>query len=266
MMGRGAAGVVFGARASLALPHPSRPLQAGERAFFAMLLQWVGGLLALLHRGPLLRTGEGVWAVKVGVRCALVLCGALLLTGCERAMHDMYDQAKYKPGSPSPLFANGSAARRPPDGSMPLAQGELAGTSSGRMGRVVPSPAPSSTGGNPYPVTLALLHRGRNRYDIYCVECHGLTGAGDGMIVQRGFPKPPSYLDERLMHASDADLERTIREGYGVMYPFGGRVGERDRWAIVAYIRALQLSQHAPVERLAPQDRQALGAAGGRSP
>ena len=200
------------------------------------------------------------------MRCLAMLCMPFLLGGCERAMHDMYDQAKYKPGSPSPLFADGSAARQPPDGSMAAAQGELAGTSSGRLGRVEPVPAPSTSGGNPYPITLALLQRGRGRYDIYCAACHGLAGAGDGMIVQRGFPKPPSFLDERLAHGRDADLERAIRNGYGVMYPFGKRIDTHDRWAIVAYVRALQLSQHAPVEDLARQDLQVLGAGGAKSP
>jgi mono/diheme cytochrome c family protein len=186
-----------------------------------------------------------------------VLLVIFLLTGCERAMHDMYSQPKYKPGAPSPLFANGEASRLPPEGSIPAAQGEWAGPSSGRLGRT--SPASPSTQAQPY--TLALLQRGRNRYEIYCAACHGLTGEGSGMIVQRGFPRPLSYLDARLVHASDAKLERSIRDGYGTMYPFGDRVDAHDRQAIVAYIRALQLSQHAPVERLAPQDRKALGVA-----
>jgi len=195
-----------------------------------------------------------------------LLCVVLLLGGCERAMHDMYSQPKYKPGSPSPLFADGNAARRPPEGSIPAAQGELAGPSSGRLGRTGAAPAASSSGGNPYPVTLALLQRGRNRYDIYCAPCHGLTGAGNGMVVQRGFPQPLPYLEARLLQASDAELERSIRDGYGAMYPFAGRVDAQDRWAIVAYVRALQLSQRVPAERLAPQDLHALAAGGATSP
>jgi mono/diheme cytochrome c family protein len=192
-------------------------------------------------------------------RLCLCIGLACSLSGCERAMHDMYSQPKYKPGSPSTLFADGNAARRPPEGTLPIAAGELAGPSSGRLGRVEAAPAPASSGGSPYPITLALLQRGRNRYDIYCAGCHGLAGEGDGMIVQRGFPRPLSYLDDRLMHASDAELAHAIADGYGVMYPFGDRIDAHDRWAIVAYIRALQLSQRAPVERLAPQDLKALG-------
>jgi mono/diheme cytochrome c family protein len=193
----------------------------------------------------------------MGVR-TLALSIVLLLGGCERAMHDMYNQPTYKPGAPSPLFADGNAARRPPPGSIPAARGELAGPSSGRMGRT--APASASTPGPPY--AFSLLQHGRNRYDIECAPCHGLVGAGDGMIVQRGFPRPPSFLDARLLQATDEDLARSIRDGHGLMYPFGDRVDARDRHAIVAYVRALQLSQHAPVERLAPRDLQALGATG----
>ena len=198
-------------------------------------------------------------------RCLIGLCATFLLTSCERAMHDMYSQPKYKPGSPSSLFADGNAARTPPEGTLPAAAGELAGPSSGRLGRIETTPVPASSAANPYPVTLALLQRGRNRYDIYCAGCHGLTGEGNGMIVQRGFPRPLSYLDDRMMHASDIELAHAIRDGYGVMYPFGDRVDAHDRWAIVAYIRALQLSQHVPVERLAPQDLKVLGEGGERS-
>ena len=86
------------------------------------------------------------------------------------------------------------------------------------------------------------------------------------MIVQRGFPKPPSYLKPQLVHATDAELERSISHGYGVMYPFAGRVDEQDRWAIIAYIRALQLSQNVPIDHLPPQDLHALGAGDVKSP
>lgn len=194
------------------------------------------------------------------------ICIACLLSGCERAMHNMYVQPKYKPGASSPLFSNGNASRPPPDGSIPAAEGELAGPSSGRLGRSAAPPTATPTGGNPYPMTMTLLKRGRNRYDIYCATCHGLAGEGNGMIVQRGFPKPLPYTDARLLHATDADLQRSIRNGYGVMYPFANRVNARDSWAIVAYIRALQLSQRANVAQLAARDVKALGIAGAQTP
>lgn len=92
----------------------------------------------------------------------------------------------------------------------------------------------------PPPVNLALLQRGRQRYDIYCSVCHGLTGAGDGIVVARGFPRPASFNDPRLMSASARHLVDVIGQGSGTMYSFSDRVEPADRWAIVAYIRALQ--------------------------
>jgi mono/diheme cytochrome c family protein len=90
---------------------------------------------------------------------------------------------------------------------------------------------------------MALLARGRERYDIYCSPCHGFSGHGDGMIVQRGFPTPPSYHSARLRSADAQHFFDVITHGYGVMYSYAARVEPRDRWAIIAYIRALQQSQ-----------------------
>jgi len=111
---------------------------------------------------------------------------------------------------------------------------------------------------NPLDLTPALLARGRNRFDIYCAPCHSRAGDGDGMIVRRGFPRPPSYHIDRLRNAPDGHFYQVISNGYGVMYPYGDRIDPDDRWAIVAYIRALQLSQHAPAGLLDPQDRARL--------
>jgi mono/diheme cytochrome c family protein len=91
-----------------------------------------------------------------------------------------------------------------------------------------------------------LLQRGQDRYDIYCAACHGLTGAGDGIIVAHGFPRPASFSDLRLMQASARHLVDVIGDGSGVMYSFADRIDPRDRWAITAYIRALQLAGAAP--------------------
>ncbi|MDO1527209.1 cytochrome c [Fulvimonas sp. R45] len=176
-------------------------------------------------------------------RWLLLACALGATAGCERAMHDMYAQPKYKPGAASPLFPDGAAAQAPPAGTVPLAQGEWAGASSGRRKAVA---APLSG--------MALLRRGRERYDIYCAPCHGLDGQGDGLVAQRGFPAPPSYTEPRLLALSQARIAEVIRDGYGVMYPYGDRVDARDRRAIAAYVRALQLSQHAPVSRLGPDD------------
>jgi mono/diheme cytochrome c family protein len=214
-------------------------------------------------------------------RKAVLVLVAMLLAGCEQGMHDMYAQPKYKPLQPSPLFADGNSARTPPPGSVPMAQGAAADSSSGRRGQVsLPSDpgralpldaqgrslAEGDVGArhhaNPLPLSMALLQRGRERFDIYCAPCHGLSGDGDGMIVRRGFPAPPSYHTAHLRNAPDSHFYQVISHGYGVMYPYADRIAPRDRWAIVAYIRALQLSQHAPRDWLTAQDLARLPGAG----
>jgi mono/diheme cytochrome c family protein len=107
-------------------------------------------------------------------------------------------------------------------------------------------------------VTLALLERGQERYRIYCAPCHSELGEGNGMIVQRGFAPPPSYHIDRLRAAPPQHLYDVITQGYGAMYSFAERVQPADRWAIVAYIRALQRSQHATLADVAATERQAL--------
>jgi len=99
----------------------------------------------------------------------------------------------------------------------------------------------------PPDVSLALLQQGRARYDAFCAPCHGLAGDGDGIVVARGFPKPPAFVEPRLMQAPARQLVEIIGQGSGRMFSFADRVEPRDRWAIVAYIRALQLSRHATV-------------------
>ncbi|HTV51228.1 MAG TPA: cytochrome c [Steroidobacteraceae bacterium] len=110
----------------------------------------------------------------------------------------------------------------------------------------------------PPPLTAALLARGRQRFDIYCSVCHGFAGYGDGMVVQRGFPAPPSYHIERLRRAPIQHFYDVITQGYGVMFSYAQRVAPEDRWAIAAYIRALQASQDVPVARLSATQRAQL--------
>ncbi len=102
--------------------------------------------------------------------------------------------------------------------------------------------------------------RGQERYSIYCLPCHSAVGDGDGWIARRGFPHPPSYHEERLRQAPDRHFFDVITNGYGIMYSYADRVEPADRWAIVAYIRALQLSQHAPVDTLPAEVRARLPA------
>jgi len=200
----------------------------------------------------------------------IIPAAALALAGCEGAKQDMYDQPRYKPFAASTLFADGASARVPPAGTQARARGAFAGSSSGRLGVDAVRTDIAATGAqsNPYPVDATLLARGRERYNIYCMPCHSPAGDGDGLVVRRGFPAPPTYHQDRLRAAPDRHFYDVITDGYGVMAPYGDRIEPADRWAIVAFIRALQLSQHARVGDLPDADRAKLDAAavpGGRS-
>ncbi len=193
-----------------------------------------------------------------------ICCLLAFLTGCEKARQDMYDQPRFKPFERSELFADGNSARPLPDNSVPYSNGPFSGTSSGRMGteNIDEDIAALNARAIPYPITMQLLRRGQNRYAIYCLPCHSPAGDGDGLVARRGFPHPPSYHIERLRQAPDRHFFDVISKGYGIMYPYADRVSPPDRWAIVAYIRALQLSQNAQVKNLPPAMRQRLAAQG----
>ena len=175
------------------------------------------------------------------VACAVAL--AMLLAGCERQMHNMYGQARFDPDEGSSLWQDGRADRPPVPGTVAVATGDIAGTSSGRHGTHDAAIAQP-------PVTKALLVRGQERYSIYCLPCHSPLGDGDGPVARHGFPHPPTYHQPRLRNATDQYLYDVITNGHGVMYGYADRVAPKDRWAIVAYLRALQLSQNAQVAQL----------------
>ena len=183
------------------------------------------------------------------VLVAALVAAASVLGGCEKIARNMYDQPRFKPYKPTQLFADGTSARPPVPGAVPHAQGVLAATSSGRLGsaeetrRAELDSAPSQ----PLPVTRERLERGRERFDIFCEPCHSPVGDGDGIVTRRGFPRPPSYHTECLRAAPDRHFFDVMTSGYGAMYPYADRVEAEDRWAIVAYIRALQLSQYADI-------------------
>jgi mono/diheme cytochrome c family protein len=185
---------------------------------------------------------------------AFCLCVLCLLAACERAKQDMYDQPRYKTFAASSLFEDGASARPPPSGAVPHARGAFAGSSGGRAGTgaVLHDQQAEAAQRIPYPIDLQLLRRGRERYTIYCTPCHSAAGDGDGLVVRRGFPAPPSYHTARLRAAPDRHLYDVITRGYGIMYPYADRLEPGERWAIVAYIRALQLSQHAQAASLPP--------------
>jgi mono/diheme cytochrome c family protein len=196
------------------------------------------------------------------------VCVLLLLAACERARQDMYDQPRYKTFAASKLWEDGASARPPPDGTQPRARGGFADSSGGRGGTaaVQADIEAERAQANPYPVDSRLLERGRDRYMIYCLPCHSPVGDGDGLVVRRGFPAPPSYHQPRLREAPDRHLYDVITQGYGVMLPYADRVEPADRWAIVAFIRALQLSQNAPADSLPPAMKARLEAQPGAAP
>jgi mono/diheme cytochrome c family protein len=152
---------------------------------------------------------------------------ALALAGCDQAM---VQQKRYDTYEPIAVWPDGTEARPLPEGT--VAQGDLDYLASLM---------------DPPPATRELIEQGQEGFNAICAPCHGFTGEGNGVVVQRGFPAPPSYHIPRLRAAPPQHLFDVITDGYGVMYSYADRVPPRERWAIVAYIRALQLSRHATV-------------------
>ncbi|ARP81977.1 hypothetical protein CAL12_14905 [Bordetella genomosp. 8] len=200
------------------------------------------------------RNGPRV-VLRGGLAAALLVVG---LAGCERAAQNMYDQPRGKPYRASPLFPDGAMSRTPPAGTEPYARGSLAETSSGREGteQVARDARAQVADAMPAPVTPAMLKQGQTLYGVYCLPCHSPAGDGDGRIVERGFPAPPTYHSDRLRQVPDRHIYDVISNGYGVMASYGNRIRPEDRWAIVAFVRALQLSQHAAVADLPADVRQ----------
>jgi mono/diheme cytochrome c family protein len=172
-------------------------------------------------------------------RIVLAFAFAALLGGCGQ---NMEIQPKYAEYGRAPLF-RGGVLREPPAGA-------VARDDAARDAEVRDKPK----------LTAELFARGRERFGIFCSPCHGANGDGNGMVVQRGMPRPTSYHDERLRTADDQYLFDVITGGHGAMYPYASRVPPRDRWAIVAYVRALQLSRHASMDDVPPDRRAELTA------
>ena len=155
------------------------------------------------------------------------ITAALLLAGCHQNL-TMSNQKKLHEWERSDVFRNGKVLQSPAPGSVAREQ-DVADVLTEKP-----------------PMTVALVQRGRERFNIFCSECHGFGGDADGMVVRRGFPKPPSFHEERLVSAPDEDFVDVITHGYGVMYSYADRVPPADRWAIAAYIRALQRMKEPP--------------------
>jgi hypothetical protein len=201
-----------------------------------------------------LRT-EHTWQ-RAGKRAALALAGAvLLLGGCARRM-DMYNQPKYKGLRGSSFFADGKSARELVKGTVP--RGFLREDAHLYRG-VVDDTVLART--FPMPVSLAVLQRGKERFEIFCTPCHDYLGTGRGMVVRRGFKQPPSFHQDRLRNAPVGYLFDVMTNGFGAMSGYASQVPVEDRWAIAAYIRALQYSQNAKLADLPAADRDAFRAA-----
>lgn len=176
----------------------------------------------------------------------LALCAVVLLAACGENMR--YD-SKLKPFEPDSFSLGGQSAQQVVSGTVAL--GMLHDDDLLYTGKVNGRDATEF----PFTVTRAVLARGQERYTISCSPCHGLVGDGNGMIVQRGFPRPPSFHQQRLRDAPVGHFFDVITNGYGRMYSYAARVGPENRWAIIAYIRALQLSQHASLADVPPEER-----------
>jgi mono/diheme cytochrome c family protein len=208
------------------------------------------------------------------VICACVFGLGVLASGCRQ---DMHNQPKYIPLRPVDQvgsITDGRSARPLVEGTVPKGDlrddiefytGKVAGTS----GTAQTPPQPAATGQPqqtfqgfvtefPMPITAADLNRGQERFNIYCAVCHGQLGEGDGMIVQRGFRKPPSYHEERLRNAPVGYFFDVVTNGFGTMPDYATQIEVADRWRIIAYIRALQLSQHSTLADVPADKRDEL--------
>jgi mono/diheme cytochrome c family protein len=184
--------------------------------------------------------------------CCLGTVGVLMVlcvAGCHR---DMRDQPRYEAQEESAFFANGQSDRPLIAGT--VARGQLdaddevhTGKVDGRFSKQIP-----------IPVDRALLERGHERFNIYCAPCHDRTGKGDGIIVQRGFRLPPTFHQDRLRQAPDGHYFDVMTNGFGVMPRYAVQLTPQDRWAIVAYIRALQLSRNSPLKEVPAEIREQL--------
>ena len=195
-----------------------------------------------------MRPSVGSWRLVVGgsrARAVVIAAACLALVGCRQ---DMHDAPSYDPLQATNFFANGAASR--PLVANTVARGQLRADEHLYTGKVNGQVATEF----PMPVTKAVLDRGQERFNVYCSPCHGRTGEGNGMIVQRGFRQPPSYHDERLRNAPVGYFFDVMTNGFGAMQDYSAQVTVPDRWAIAAYIRVLQLSRSATVNDV-PADR-----------
>jgi len=190
-------------------------------------------------------------AGRVSPRALACVLLILALGACRQKMSN---QPRYDPLEPSTFFADGMSARPRIAGT--VARGDLSNNPFFDSGKLNGQEAD----GFPMPVTIDVINRGQERFNIYCSECHGRVGDGNGMIPSRGYRRPPSFHTLTLRNAKTGHFFDVMTNGFGAMPPYGTMIPPADRWAIVAYIRALQLSQNATVADVAPADRAQLDA------
>jgi hypothetical protein len=181
-----------------------------------------------------------------------MLGAAIVLTGCRQ---DMHDQPRYKPLAPSDFFGDGRSARPPVDGT--VARGQLRidrARYTGKIGEDV-------VDAFPFPITLADMQRGQERFNIFCSPCHSRLGDGNGMVVRRGFRQAASFHTDKLRNAPVGHFFDVETNGFGAMPSYASRIAPDDRWRIGAYIRALQYSQNAKIDDVPPPERKELEAA-----
>jgi hypothetical protein len=191
-------------------------------------------------------------------RVFLTACAATCLffgAGCDLLKQDMANQPKNRPLSPSPSFEDGRSER-------PLVENTVARGSLANDELFVPK----DSNNFPLPVNLELLERGEERYKIFCTPCHGLQGDGNGMVAMRGMKPPPSYHQDRLRNAPNGYYYDNITNGFGQMLGYAAQIPPRDRWAIIAYVRALQLSRNAKVADLPAELREELNQSAAPAP
>ena len=186
------------------------------------------------------------------VRLGRLLGASALLLALAACRQDMHDQPKYRGLRGSDFFADGQGAR--PLVANTVARGHLNDDALLATGKEGQNDATEF----PFPVTEQVMARGHERFDIYCSPCHGRTGEGNGMVVRRGFRRPPSYAEDRLRDAPIGHFYDVITNGFGAMPDYQTQIPVNDRWAIVAYVKALQLSLYAPLEDVPAADRSKL--------
>jgi len=193
-------------------------------------------------------------SMKWPAEIRLLMLAALLASVAAGCRQKMADQPAYRPLQQSDFWGDDRSARAPVPGT--VARGQLRedeATFTGKRGDAFVNVVP-------LPVNRAVLDRGRERYDIFCAPCHDRRGFGSGMVVRRGFPRPPSLHIDRLREAAPGYLYDVITRGFGRMPDHAAQIPVADRWAIVAYLKVLQYSQNVPLEALPPLERSRLEA------